>query len=144
MHKFYVSMTSIDLSRDGEKLECSIKLFRDDLELALTESEGEKVLFTLGISESKISNLIDDYMLDHFVLVADDNMERTFIGAEIEEEIVWVYIEYNKPKSNFSLKNTCLMEVFEEQVNIVHLKQGGKVQSELLNLSKNQADFMIN
>jgi hypothetical protein len=143
-HKFYVGMTTIDISRDGQKLECSIKLFRDDLELALTEKTGEKVLFPLGVADDKHTKMIDEYMLDHFVLESENGRERTFLGAEIEEEIVWIYIEYPKPKSSFRLTNTCLMEVFEEQVNIVHLKQGDKVQSELFNLTKNQADFKIN
>jgi hypothetical protein len=143
-HKFYVGMTTIDISRDGQKLECSIKLFRDDLELALTEKTGEKVLFPLGVADPNYAKLINDYIKDHFVLKAEETVERTFIGAEIEEEIAWIFIEYKKPSVGFNLMNTCLMEVFEEQVNIVHLKQGDKVQSELFNLTKNQADFKIN
>lgn len=143
-HKFYVGMTTINESRDGSKLECSIKLFRDDLELALTEREGGKVIFSLSEADDKHSSMIDGYMQDHFVLKSDEVIKRTFVGAEIEEEIVWIYIEYTKPTSSFTLKNTCLMEVYTEHVNIVHLKQGDNVQSELLNLSKNQVDFKIN
>lgn len=144
LHKFYVGMTTIDLSRDGNSLECTIKLFRDDLELALAEKEGQKVLFPIGVANANYANLIDSYVDERFLISSGNKkLERTFVGAEVEEEMVWIYIEYKKPLKEFILKNTCLMEMFEDQVNIVHLKQGDNVQSELLNLRQNEAKFTV-
>ncbi len=144
LHKFYVSMTTINISRNGEKLECSTKLFRDDFEAALSDFKNEKVLLELGIVQNEDLNTIDQYFDAYFRISENDvTPVRKLIGVEVEEELVWVYVEYNKPSKSFELINTCLMEKFDEQVNIVHFKQNDETQSKLLRLNETRATFFL-
>ena len=123
-HKFYVSISTIDLSRDGEKLECSIKLFKDDLEKALENSFGEKVDFSVEKGSLKIDSLVNAYTKLYFKMSNNEGLlQRTYIGCELAVDVVWIYVEYVRPDTYFKLANTCLMDLYTEQVTIVHFKK---------------------
>ena len=57
--------------------------------------------------------------------------ELNYIGAEIEEDVMWCYIEIEKVKRLKQVKvwNSILHEVWGDQENLVHFRAFDDVQS---------------
>jgi len=143
LHKFYLSITKIEPSNDQKKLECTLKLFGDDLELALENESGIELNLEIGEPKPMEDSLMSRYVKGHFSLSQNGKKNRaTYIGAEIEEDLVWIYLEYNKPKEgSYLVKNNCLMELFEEQNNIIHVVKNGKTSSAIFNINDYEEIF---
>ncbi|MCD8539091.1 MAG: hypothetical protein LRY55_04495 [Leadbetterella sp.] len=65
-HPFYVSVTTIDQSRDKTSLEISSRIFYDDLEVALKEEFGGKIDLKNPGDKSRNPELIRQYFSRHF------------------------------------------------------------------------------
>lgn len=143
-HKYYVSITTIDVNVEDGTLECSIKMFTDDLERAIEASGRYDVSITEYGSDKLVDSLIMDYVCRRLsIRYGTPSLEETHreypllacrpVGFETDVDLTWVYIEYKQPgNETYAIKNACLTEVFEEQQNIVHIRKEGKVVKSLL------------
>ena len=128
MHKYYVSIAEAEYNSENKSFEISIKFIGHDLEKALTTS-GAPELF-LG-TEKELKNA-DEYLMKYinqrFHMVVDgESLSYQFIGKEINnDDFIYCFIQSNEiglPKK-ITIKNTLLIEVFNEQANTVYLKVG--------------------
>ena len=119
-HEFYVSVGSIEISKDEKYLEYSAKYFTDDFEDALMER------FNIKNREEAIqSERLQQYLSENIELkTPDKTLPMKFLGFEYEDDVTWVYLEFDKAAVNtkYSLKNTMLLNVRSRQVNILHVK----------------------
>lgn len=136
MHKFYLSVTLIEYKTDQNSLQVTSKLFLDDLEYAMNQIPGIKPFEIGNDSEPKnLEQLYVTYLKDHFKIVAD-NVKKDFvyIGNEIKGDQIVFYLEYEnlqKPKM-IQINNTLLVSAINEQQNLVHIKDGNKKKSILM------------
>ena len=123
MHKFYVSHLNMNYDETSKTFQLSFSINIEDLEMTLGKQSGKKT--NLDEISDVNADLVFDYVNKHFFAKVDGNpLNLNSIGYELEEDVVWVYIESNQteiPKS-IELSNTILFELYSEQKNMVKIK----------------------
>lgn len=139
-HPFHVSVCQVDHNPQTQALEITFRIFTDDLEEALA-AQGAQRLF---LGDARESQAVDRYLcnyLNHAVLfvVNGDTANFRYVGRETETDITWCYVEIHKiaQVKKISVTSRLLQEIFEDQINLVHIKADGKLKS--LQLRRGQA-----
>jgi hypothetical protein len=140
-HRFYYSRTVIRPSRFAHTLEMEMRLFTDDLELAIDNDEERSFLGT-DRESSNANYLIENYLRQHFALYINDQyVDFRFFGKEVDFDITYCYLECSIPRSihSFEIQNTALMDVYYEQVNEIDVTLNGIRKRLMLNYEQPSA-----
>ena len=137
-HDVHISMCELKYNNEASSFEVSIRIFIDDLELALTRN-GTQVL-QLGTPAEALQSdqLIAEYLNKHFGITADGViLKPEFIGKEVTEDLqaVWCHIQFRHKAASVSactFHNSILLEVYDDQRNIMDIRMAG-----------NQKDYAI-
>ena len=134
MHSFHVSVSDIKFKEEQKSIQISTRIFLDDLELALRNFSGQQSLDILEKSEwESVQNMLGEYLLTKVTLEDEKGRiyELNYLGAEIEDDVMWCYLEVEKVKKvkSITVTNTVLHEVWEDQENLVHFRAFGDVKS---------------
>jgi len=132
VHPFHVSVCEIYHNPDTFSLEISMKIFIDDMELAVQKSEQSD--FKLAdIPEKNVDNeQLYDYLKKHFSISVDKKeINLEFVGFEFDEDAVLCYLEGKKIKkiNSVEISNTLLTEVFDDQINLTHFQYKDEMKS---------------
>ena len=145
-HPFYVSICQVKYNKETNALEIALKTFVDDLILGL-ENSGKSRLY---IGEEREDPNADVYIFEYLkskMLFTVDSKKRefAFIGRELEEDVVWTYLEINDVEEfkKIDVESTLLTEVLEGQSNIIQVNKDGQLKNLLLNIrnSKGKLEF---
>jgi hypothetical protein len=136
LHKFHITYTLISYNENTEQLEISMKIPIEDLELAFEEQGIESQY--LGESRQKpeaenyVRNYVDQYLK---IWMNQDLLALHFMGMEMSEDMhdLWIYLEPETavdPTSiqSIKVKNTVLMELFNDQNNTISIGLGKNKQ----------------
>jgi hypothetical protein len=139
-HEFYVGLTDIEYNTRTETYQVSMKLFTDDLDLALEK--------TGSISEeTPRDTLIFRYLRKHFQLEGEENaISLRPIGSETEADVTWIYLESGRqePSAELLVLNDVFMEIFKDQTHIIHFIANGDIQSEITHRGNTSVKFKLN
>ncbi len=141
LHKEYYSLTKIVYNQENEAVQISMRLFTNDMELALSK-KYEKAL-ELG-TEYEIANanrLLDLYFNENFsISINGEETRYQFLGKEFEKDAMFVFMEISDIESinQISVRNTILTHSFFEQENIIKLNINGKAKSLILTISNDK------
>jgi len=140
-HPFHVSVCDIEFNQKNGSLEISQRIFLDDLEEALRKTSGWANLDVMNPTDKKrFDAMMKDYLLKNLVVVANGTKQKlSYLGHEVEADALWCYIEVTSVNNLESIEvtNSVLLETFDDQINIVHIKREGKLRS--LKLYKDNA-----
>ncbi len=135
IHPFYFSLTQINHNPNTESLEITLKLFTTDIEDAL-EAQGTGSLF---LGEEKEAKEADRYLSTYLeqnlkLKVNGEAVQYEYLGKEVELDVVWCYLEVlSVPEvKEMEIKNTLLLDLYEEQQNVVQIKVGDQKKGALL------------
>lgn len=134
VHPFHVSVSDIKYKEDQKALQISTRIFLDDLELALQAYSGREKLDIVEKSNwDFVDEQLEKYVLERLKLwdEKDRAYELNYVGAEIEDDVMWVYVEIEKVKKleKVTIWNAILHEVWADQENLVHFRAFEDVQS---------------
>ncbi|WP_420317111.1 DUF6702 family protein [Ekhidna sp.] len=134
IHPFHVSVSDIKYKEDQKVIQISTRIFLDDLELALRAYTGNETLDIMAKENWDFVNKnLGKYLLTRMKLWDEKGKEYelNYIGAEIEEDVMWCYVEIEKVKKLKQVKvwNSILHEVWGDQENLVHFRAFDDVQS---------------
>lgn len=133
LHPFHVSVTEIKYKEEKKTIQISTRIFLDDLEETLQAYTGnEKLNITAEENWDLVDATLKKYVLEQLKLSSEKgSLELTYIGAEIEEDVMWTYVEIQKVKKLKKIKvwNGLLTDKFNDQENIVHFRAFEKVKS---------------
>lgn len=135
-HPFHVSVIEIEHSANDKALQISCKLFTDDFETILTKNYKTKVDLVNPANRSAMDTLVKKYLLSHLFVKADGKpVHFSYLGYEQEKEAVYVYIEAESIATvrKIEITSTILYDLFDDQVNIFHIKVNGERKSNRLN-----------
>lgn len=127
-HEFHASVTKIEYNAKEQVFEISMRVFTDDLEKALSIASNTKVVLSeaTGLGTDKNDPLIQQYVQAHFRFLTPQKQVKPikYIGHEVEADANWLYLEMPFAESfqGGVLKQTVLMETFDDQVNMVNIK----------------------
>ena len=123
-HDFHTSLTEINFNPKTGSLELSVRVFTDDLELTLTNFNKGK-LVKIEDPEATVDPLIEQYIRKNLALISPDKDVKfgKFYGKEKEADATWIYLVIFdcKQVKNFTLYNTIMQEMFEDQTNLVNI-----------------------
>jgi hypothetical protein len=138
VHDIHICLTELKFNETSSSFQVSIKIFIDDLELALRK-EGTPGLFIGTLTEiSGADGLINGYIKKHFKIDVDGMpLEMVFLGKEISEDsqAVWCYVEFAAAPMRgrkCTISNEILFSLFEDQRNIMDIR-----------MNKSQKDYTI-
>lgn len=133
LHPFHVSVMDAEYNQERKSLQISHRLFLDDLEEGLKDYHGLEYIDTVEPEDPvRLDSLISDY-LKHKVFFVIDGEDKafTYFGSELEGDARWCYYEIDSlaQLKEIEVTNVALMDVFEDQQNIVHIKANDKILS---------------
>ncbi len=134
-HKFYVSVTEIEHNEKNSSLQVISRVFTDDLEKVLKERFDPDLRLGKKVETPGVEAYLKKYLEQRFTVEVDGKpLEITFLGKEYENDMTLFYIEIPEVKgfSSIKVKNTMLLDMFEEQKNLIHVQYKGKTKSLIL------------
>ena len=131
-HPFYVSITELNIAQDT--LQVSLRVFTDDLELALSDVHQQKIFLNDPSRYEKNFIYIRDYLFDLVQAGNGAGFKRIeWIGHEFEEDVCWIYgqMPIDADLRVLFFKNAVLFETYDDQQNLIHLKREDGYDTEL-------------
>lgn len=130
-HDFHTSITRMDFNAKEKSFEISIRVFTDDLEKALSKDNNSQKFVVLNNDKNDV--FVEKYIRKHFGLLAASKQKKTYtyIGKEQEADATWIYVEVPCPESivGFSMQNSIMLDLFDDQVNLVNFNYQGQKKS---------------
>lgn len=145
VHKYYVSLTEVNIDSKKHTLDVSAKLFMDDLEAGLLKSFNKKVDLSTSVNNKEVQVLLMNYLDANFKINVGGKLQKLkFVGYEVESDAVWCYSEVSnfKGKGAVSIYNTLLYESFLEQANLMNVNWDGVSKSVRLINPEKLAEFV--
>ncbi|WP_432411680.1 DUF6702 family protein [Rasiella sp. SM2506] len=134
-HKFYVSITTIEYAPKEQTLQLITKIFLDDIEDALETRYGRKFNFNSKKETKEDGEILKEYVFQK-IKINVNGTPATFkyIGKEYDIDVVKLYIEIPNISTlqSIEVENKVLLEMFDEQQNIIHVKTNAARRSLIL------------
>jgi len=136
-HPFHVSVCEITYDQEDKALEITHRIFLDDMENALREYHD---LTQFDITRPKenldLNELLRVYIIENFKIKINEEAKKyEFIGYELEKDVIYAYLQVVNLTSFNDLEvfNTILIQLFDDQENLVHVKKRKKIKTLRLN-----------
>lgn len=145
-HDLHTSTGEAEFNPVTKKLEVSLTVFIDDLELALMR-DSERLIRFGQTPDAILNEVIPGYLKKHFVLEQANGGASNLLWAGYEADeasrksdgpLVTLFFELSvtaEPQDAL-LKHDVLQELFRDQENLLHLKVGGTSQQRRFNREK--------
>ncbi|WJJ96181.1 DUF6702 family protein [Algibacter luteus] len=147
VHKYYISVTQINYVQEKESVQIISRIFIDDLENALQTNYDEFLVLSDKDEAPIISSYLNRYLQEHLKLkINDKDVKLNFIGKEYEGDIVRCYLEVEGVThiDTFSVTNSILFDLFDDQKNIIKTKINSKNKSVILSSDNPNALLKFN
>jgi hypothetical protein len=141
-HPFHMSVVEMNHNAQDKTLEISCKIFTDDFEKVLAKNYNTKADLTNPPNKPAMDSLVKKYILNHLGLnVNGKPVSLLYVGFETEKEASYVYVEVDNVNtvSKVDIYNNLMYDMFDDQVNIMHVIVGGKRESTKLTYPDKQA-----
>ncbi len=132
VHPYHVGSLEIRHNSKTKTFELIGKFFVDDLENGISKDAKSSVFFLEPKHKAKMNSLLKAYLLKNVKLqVNGKTIPLQFIGYEEESEAVVVYLESSvvSEPSKVEAEVSVLYNLFDDQLNIIHLIVEGKRKS---------------
>ncbi len=133
VHPIHVTVTEIEHDEKDKRLEIMLRVFIDDMELALRKDLNQPDLDILQPKGNLTTDqMIGAYVAKHLKISVDDKpIKLAYLGHEDESDAFILYIEGPNVKKvkTVTVANDFLTEVHEDQSNLVHVTVRGTVKS---------------
>ena len=134
LHPIHVSTTNIEYNKTDSKMEVICTIFTDDFEAALAKQYHSKVDLTKPEMHAEMEKIVKSYLATNLHIQNAAPLNLNFIGFEINKEATDVYLESDKTTSpkKIDVEVSLLHNLFDDQINIVHIIVNGLRKSEKL------------
>ncbi len=134
-HKFYVSVTEIEHNQKAESLQVISRVFIDDFENVLNLRYNEDLTLDSRDETVGAEEFLKKYLEKKIYIEVNGKVAViNYLGKEYENDMLIFYLEAPGIKNvkNVLVRNHVLMDLFEEQKNLVHVKVKGATKSMVL------------
>lgn len=143
-HEFHLSLAEIDHNAEKKTLQVAVKLFTDDLTVALEKPGAPKLYIGTADEPPKANEIIAAYLKQHLLLkVNGKEVAFDYLGKEAETDATWCYVEVKNVAriKTIEVQNTLLLEAFDDQTNMVNLNINGIKKSGLARKGNSKLKF---
>lgn len=144
-HTYHSSILELRINPQQQQVELALKVFTDDLENALSKGRPQH----LTLQDPRVMPLAEAYLRSHLELALPYTSSRQprlpltlqFLGMQPEKDAYWLYAKAKLPRAASAvwLRNTVLLDIFSDQMNIVNAESGSAKASELFRAGHEQA-----
>lgn len=134
-HPFHMAILEMEYMESDQQYACALKVFSDDLELALRNEYEVGVLDIGGKEERKTADsLVQAYLIKHLPFrMAGNTPTITWVGREGNLDAQWIYFTVSEPDQwPLKIASTLFHREFEDQRLIIHFKRGDDYRNEVL------------
>ena len=145
-HPLHVSTCEIIHNGKNRTLEITMKMFADDVESALNATCNGDFSVDEMINEPATKQRLGSYLNENFSVWLDHTeVDVQYLGAEIDVDVLWCFLEiYNVDQlRHVHISNTVMLDLYRDQVNLVHLESAGKIQSLQLRSDGESGDLIF-
>jgi len=131
-HPFHVSVVEINHNATDKTLEISCKIFTDDFEKVLAKNYQTKVDLINPPDKKAMDSVVKKYIFSHLSVSADGKPGKlVYVGFEREAEAVFSYVQVDNVPSvkKVEITDKLMHDMFDDQVNIVHVIVNGNRKS---------------
>ncbi len=142
LHPFHVSVIEINHNAADKTLEISCKIFTDDFEKTLAKNYNSKVDLINPPDKNAMDTLVKKYLYSHLSIKANGKpVTLNYIGFENDKEAAYGYIEVTDVPSvsKIDIGTNIMYDMFDDQVNIMHVIVNGERKSTKLNFPATEA-----
>lgn len=135
-HPLHVSTTEIEFNSKEKSLEISCRIFTDDFETILAKQFKVKVDLNKQTMHKAMDELVKKYINANLQYRVNGKvLTANYIGFEKDNEATNVYLEIDNISSlqNLSLTNNILYDLYDDQMNILHVERSGARKSVRVN-----------
>lgn len=135
VHPYHVGSVEINYNAKSKSFEITGRFFLDDLENGLGKKYGSSFHFNDEKYKAKLNEALEKYCAEYFKLKADGKfLKINYVGYEEDSESVNVFLESETVTSPKKLEAAVsfLYNLFDDQINIVHMIINGDRKSEKL------------
>lgn len=143
-HPLHLATVEIDHNAPDKTLEITYKTFWDDFESILTKLNKSRVDLTSDKAIADNNKKIFDYIKSHLQITVDGKpVQMNFVGYEKEDVVVYSYLQVDNISTvkRVSIVNTIMHDMFDDQVEIIHMIVNGNRQSTKLDYPAKNAEF---
>ena len=128
VHPLHVSTTEMNFNSKEKSVEVSCRIFTDDFERILAKSYQTKTDLSKAELHEAMDVLVKKYLTTNLkYFVNGKNLTANYIGFEIDHEATIIYLEIEQVPSlqRLTLTNSILHDLFDDQMNILHVENKG-------------------
>lgn len=144
IHPFHVSVVEINHNATDRTLEISCKIFTDDFEKVLAKNYQTKVDLSNPPDKKAMDSVVKKYIFSHLSVSADGKPGKlVYVGFEREAEAVFSYVQIDNVPSvkKIDVTDKLMQDMFDDQVNIVHVIVNGNRKSTKLDYPSTNASI---
>jgi hypothetical protein len=132
LHPLHISVTEITLDEKEKELEIMLRIFTDDLELAIRNAKNDPELSLLKPANSTTDKLAWEYLQPRFKLMADGKIQAVkYLGHETDEDVLIFYIQVQPIKefTTIEITNSIITEFYDDQSNLINVTVDDETKS---------------
>ena len=134
-HPYHVGSVEINYNSKSKTFEVTGRFFLDDLENGLSKKYGGSFHFNDEKYKARLNDALQKYCSEYLKLKADNKfLKVNYVGYEEDQESVNVFLESESVSSPKKVEAAVsfLYNLFDDQINIVHMIVNGERKSEKL------------
>ncbi len=135
IHPYHVGSVEFNHNKTSKTFEITGRFFTDDLENAVNKKYGKKLHFLNPKDEKEMNEALKNYASEYLKLKVNNQfLKLNYIGFEEDKESVNIFLEsepVTQPKK-VEVAVSFIYNLFDDQLNIIHIIVDGKRQSEKL------------
>ncbi|MGX5685699.1 DUF6702 family protein [Chryseobacterium cucumeris] len=135
VHPYHVGSVEINYNSKSRTFEVTGRFFLDDMENGLGKKYGSAFHFNDEKYKVKLNDALQKYCSEYFRLKADNKfLKVNYIGYEEDQESVDIFLESEPVATPKKVEAAVsfLYNLFDDQINIVHIIINGQRNSEKL------------
>lgn len=145
-HPLHVSTTEVNFNAKEKSLEISCRIFTDDFEVALSKQFKAKTDLSKPAMHKKMDELVKKYLNANLQYkINGKNLTANYVGFEKDMEATNIYLEISNISSlqRLSLTNSILYDLYDDQMNIVHVEKLGTRKSVRVNYPNKELNVVF-
>jgi len=134
-HPYHVGSVEINYNSKSKTFEVTGRFFLDDLENGLNNKYGKSLHFNDPKFKTQLNEALKNYSAEYFKLKTDNKfLKINYVGYEEDNESVNLYLESETVAAPKKVEAAVsfLYNLFDDQINIVHIIVNGNRKSEKL------------
>jgi hypothetical protein len=146
-HPLHISVSDIETDSKNNSLKITTHVFLDDIEVAFRKSSGKQEAdITVASNKEDFIIFLSRYLQKTIQISIDGHPQKIqYLGHEIEDNGIWCFSEVLQITDihKLEVKNSILIETFEDQTNLVNFEHKNKIQSARLDKSTTDCVFFV-